>query len=264
MRNAHYPLAVGLLTALAVLGVAAPAGAKSYSKLPWCVVPSLKGNTLATARRRIAVAHCTLGTVREPNGSGPFIVAAQSPKAGKREKNKARVSVTLKIKKPATNTTTQPTTTTTTTPTTPALTATYLAASSLALDGETPSDAITAYFEVSARLTYFTASDSIMYLVGLPVTYTIVDQVTGDVTSFPGSTTTGQGSVGCAIGYSISGDATTMTLTGEPINPETGAALLPACFSGTVTIPYSDPLTLNASFAGNSTYAASTATQYGL
>jgi hypothetical protein len=70
--------------------------------------------------------------------------------------------------------------------------------------------------------------------------------------------------VGCAIGYSISGDETTMTLTGEPINPETGAALLPACFSGTVTIPYSDPLTLNASFAGNSTYAASTATQYGL
>jgi len=267
MSKSHRGAVALLLAVTAVLGVAAPAGAKSDRKRPQCVVPSLKGDTLATARRRIAVAHCTLGTVREPNGSGPFIVAAQSPNAGKREKNKARVSVTLKTRKAATDTTTQPTPTTTptTTPTAPALTATYLIASSLALDGETESDTLTAYFEVYTRLTYFTAGNSIMYLVGLPVTYTIVDQVTGGtIASFAGTTTTGQGSVGCAIGYSISGDETTLTLTGEAINPETGAALLPACFSGTLTVQYSDPLTLNGSFAGNATYAASTATQYGL
>jgi len=269
------PSRILILAAIAALVAGAPAGAK-VTKKPQCVVPNLKGDTLATARKRITAAHCTLGTVTEPEAKSgqTLIVSATSPRAGKREKNKARVSVMLKVKQSAaaTPTVTTPTVTTpavttpaTTTPAAPALTATYLIASSLALDGETESDVPTAYFMVYARLTYDTASDSLMYLVGQPVSYTITDQVTGaTIASFQGSTVTGVGSEGCAIGYSISGDETTLTLTGEPINPETGAAPLPACFSGVLTVPYSDPLNLNASFAGNSTYDASTAQQPGL
>jgi hypothetical protein len=122
MSKSHRVAVVLLLAVTAVLGVAAPAVAKSHRKLPQCVVPKLTGDTLATARGRLTAAHCTLGTITEPQAKGQtLIVSATSPKAGKREKNKARVSVTLKAKTSAA-TTTPTTTVTTPTVTTPTVT----------------------------------------------------------------------------------------------------------------------------------------------
>lgn len=265
MRSAHRRLAVWLLSVLAVLAVlAVPALAREKRHVRPCVVPRLVGLTLPVARRRLEHAGCRVGAIhRAKGGSGPLVVYREGVRAGRKVRRGTKVTLWVRAKKAAAMTTptvTSPTVTAPAAPAAPALITTYLYAGSQAEDGATDSGTPTAYFDVSATLGYLTASNATMYLVGQPVTFTAVNDVTGaTVLTFQASTVTGQGtSVGCAIAYSVSSDQSTLTLTGEPINPQTGAPDLPACFSGTLTVPYSDPIDLDASFAGNSTYAAST------
>lgn len=263
MRSAHHRVAVGLLCVFAALTLAVPALAREKRHARPCVVPRLVGVTLPVARRRLEHAGCRVGAIhRAKGGSGALIVYREGARAGRKVRRGTRVTLWLRAKKTTAVTTPTVTSPTVTTPAQPALITTYLNAGAQAEDGATNSGALTAYFDVSATLGYLTASGADMYLVGQPVTFTAVNDVTGaTVLNFQASTVTGQGtSVGCAIAYSISSDQSTLTLTGEPINPQTGAPDLPACFSGTLTVPYSDPIDLDASFAGNSTYAASTDT----
>ena len=59
-----------------------------------CVVPPLRGDTLATARRALSAAHCRLGSVHGPaRHHGTLRVTRQSARAGKRLANDARVSL---------------------------------------------------------------------------------------------------------------------------------------------------------------------------
>src|ERR1700742_2114797 len=61
-----------------------------------CVVPPLRGDSLATARRDLSAAHCRLGSVHRPAGHhGAQRVTKQSVRAGKRLANGARVSLWL-------------------------------------------------------------------------------------------------------------------------------------------------------------------------
>lgn len=63
---------------------------------PACVVPSLKHDTLAVARRALAAAHCRLGTVHRPvHPHGTMHVRRQSARAGKRLASDARVALWL-------------------------------------------------------------------------------------------------------------------------------------------------------------------------
>jgi len=61
-----------------------------------CIVPKLKGKTLARARRALSAAHCSLGRVRKPKGKGGALrVRSSSPKAGATLPAGARVNVRL-------------------------------------------------------------------------------------------------------------------------------------------------------------------------
>src|SRR5581483_1361411 len=61
-----------------------------------CVVPKLKGKTLARARRALSAAHCTLGRVRKPkHSSGTLVVVAQGLKAGTKSETGTMVAVKL-------------------------------------------------------------------------------------------------------------------------------------------------------------------------
>jgi hypothetical protein len=61
---------------------------------PACVVPKLKDDTLAVARRALAAAHCRLGTVHRPvHQHGTLHVRRQSARAGKRLADDARVAL---------------------------------------------------------------------------------------------------------------------------------------------------------------------------
>lgn len=61
---------------------------------PACVVPKLKDDTLAAARRALAAAHCRLGIVHRPvHQYGTLRVRRQSARAGKRLANDARVAL---------------------------------------------------------------------------------------------------------------------------------------------------------------------------
>jgi hypothetical protein len=61
-----------------------------------CVVPSLEGDSLASARRALRAAHCKLGRVTAPRGRhGTLVVNAQSPKHGTKHPAGTTVSVTL-------------------------------------------------------------------------------------------------------------------------------------------------------------------------
>lgn len=61
-----------------------------------CVVPSLRGDSLAAARRALARAHCRLGKVSRRSRSGlPMAVAGQSPQRGRHLRSGAAVSVSL-------------------------------------------------------------------------------------------------------------------------------------------------------------------------
>jgi hypothetical protein len=72
---------------------------------PQCVVPKLKGLSLASAKAKLRRAHCRLGKVRKPRLRGaqkhkPLVVSRTSPAAGKRRPNGSAVNLTLAPKKP--------------------------------------------------------------------------------------------------------------------------------------------------------------------
>jgi len=61
---------------------------------PACVVPKLKNDTLAVARRALTVAHCRLGAVHRPmRQHGTLHVRRQSARAGKHLADDARVAL---------------------------------------------------------------------------------------------------------------------------------------------------------------------------
>jgi subtilisin family serine protease len=71
---------------------AAPAALPRKVHAVGCVVPKLRGKTIAQARRALARAHCSLGRVQR-RGKGPIV--AQSPRAGRRLAPGARIRVIL-------------------------------------------------------------------------------------------------------------------------------------------------------------------------
>jgi hypothetical protein len=71
------------------------------SAKPDCVVPALKGKTLAQARAALRAHHCTLGTVTKPRHSAKgarLVVASQGTNAGTKHAADAKVSVRLAAK----------------------------------------------------------------------------------------------------------------------------------------------------------------------
>jgi len=61
---------------------------------PACIVPKLKGDTLAVARRVLTVAHCRVGIVHRPaRPHGPLRVRRQGARAGKRLATDALVAL---------------------------------------------------------------------------------------------------------------------------------------------------------------------------
>jgi plastocyanin len=62
-----------------------------------CVVPKLKGTTIATAKRRLAKAHCALGKVTKRKGpkSKKGKVVAQAPKPGTNRPARSRVALVI-------------------------------------------------------------------------------------------------------------------------------------------------------------------------
>ncbi len=65
-----------------------------------CVVPKLKGKTLAAARKALKQAHCKLGKVKKPKGNKKKLrVRAQTKKAKAKLKAGTKVGVTLKRKR---------------------------------------------------------------------------------------------------------------------------------------------------------------------
>jgi hypothetical protein len=64
---------------------------------PKCLVPQLKGKTLARARSALTAAHCSLGKVRKPKGAklAKLRVRSSSPAAGTRLPSGAKVNVRL-------------------------------------------------------------------------------------------------------------------------------------------------------------------------
>jgi hypothetical protein len=73
------------------------AAQQAAARVKWhraCVVPALKGDTLAAARRALAAAHCRLGTVHgRRRHHGTLRVSRQSARAGKRLADDARVAL---------------------------------------------------------------------------------------------------------------------------------------------------------------------------
>jgi hypothetical protein len=62
-----------------------------------CVVPGLKRDSLAAARRALGRAHCRLGRVTKPHAfRGALVVATQSARSGRRLAVGAKVAVTLR------------------------------------------------------------------------------------------------------------------------------------------------------------------------
>jgi hypothetical protein len=63
---------------------------------PRCVVPRLKGDSLAAARRALGAAHCRLGRLSEPrHHRGRIVVVKQSVRRGSRLAGGSRVALTL-------------------------------------------------------------------------------------------------------------------------------------------------------------------------
>jgi hypothetical protein len=66
------------------------------SAAPSCVVPRLKGDSLAAARSALGRAHCKLGKVFKPRGHHKrLVVIDQGAKSGKTLANGAAVAVRL-------------------------------------------------------------------------------------------------------------------------------------------------------------------------
>lgn len=101
---------VSLVMAAVVAGVALPAPASAHKKhlrVARCVVPNLKGDTLAMAKHKLKRAHCSLGATTGPRKG---IVMRQSPRSGTRRRHRAKVHVSLRprTKPPVTTTTASP------------------------------------------------------------------------------------------------------------------------------------------------------------
>jgi beta-lactam-binding protein with PASTA domain len=71
------------------------AAAVSPSPVKKCVVPKLKGKTVAAARRALAAANCRLGTVKRRGRGRPGRIRAFKPKAGSVLAAGTRVDVTV-------------------------------------------------------------------------------------------------------------------------------------------------------------------------
>ena len=74
------------------------AGAGGTKPAARCIVPKLKGLTLAAARTKLARARCRLGTVQRPKRAArgaTLVVKAQGPAAGRSLASGAKVQVTL-------------------------------------------------------------------------------------------------------------------------------------------------------------------------
>lgn len=75
--------------------------AKRASEAP-CVVPALKGRTLAAAGSALRRAHCTLGRVSRPHGArGGLVVRSQAHRRGARLAHGAAIAVALGVGAPA-------------------------------------------------------------------------------------------------------------------------------------------------------------------
>ena len=74
-----------------------------FAPNPPCVVPALKGRTLAGARRALTAAHCTLAAVKRAYSRGVRRgrVFSQTPAAGTRLRNGGGVSVVISRARPA-------------------------------------------------------------------------------------------------------------------------------------------------------------------
>jgi hypothetical protein len=67
------------------------------SKTVVCVVPKLRGRTLASAKKLLAKAHCRLGKVTKKRSKGKVgLVVSQKPKAGSRLKAGSAIAVVLR------------------------------------------------------------------------------------------------------------------------------------------------------------------------
>ena len=64
-----------------------------------CVVPRLAGESLARATRRLKAAHCRLGKVRRPRSRAEMVVESSTPRAGRHERNGARVALRMRVKR---------------------------------------------------------------------------------------------------------------------------------------------------------------------
>jgi Bacterial Ig-like domain (group 3)/PASTA domain len=62
---------------------------------PACVVPKLKGKTLAKARKLLSKARCKLGKVTKPKHGQKLVVASTKPRAGTKLANGAKVTLVL-------------------------------------------------------------------------------------------------------------------------------------------------------------------------
>jgi hypothetical protein len=85
---------------------AAPAGgadqpvAGSVAQSARCVVPRLKGRSVARVRRMLAGSKCRLGLVLRPrHAHGRLVVSSQRPRAGTRRPTGTRVAVRLRVKR---------------------------------------------------------------------------------------------------------------------------------------------------------------------
>jgi len=73
---------------------AAPTALPRQARVVTCIVPSLRGKTVAQARRALRKANCSLGTVRRAS-AGARRVVSQAPRAGRHLAPGARIRVTV-------------------------------------------------------------------------------------------------------------------------------------------------------------------------
>jgi hypothetical protein len=75
----------------------APTEGKTAAASPvQCVVPSLKGESLAAARHSLNAAHCALGKITRPHKHrGALVVESQGQVAGKTLANETPIAITL-------------------------------------------------------------------------------------------------------------------------------------------------------------------------
>jgi cytochrome c peroxidase len=99
------PAAAPSAPAAAIPAAAAPApstnllGSQTQSAAK-CVVPTLKGRTVAKARQMLARSKCSLGLVLKPRGAkGRLVISSQRPAAGAKRPGGTRVAVRVRKKK---------------------------------------------------------------------------------------------------------------------------------------------------------------------